>query len=530
MKVLIIDDEQTVLSGLSSIYDWEVSGFTKVQTSSSSLEAIELAEKEAFDLVITDIKMPEMDGLRLSEYLLKLQPQIYIIILSGYGEFEYAKKAISLGISEYLLKPIQTDAFEQAVEKAKKYIIESKSNKIKYTSMKNKIEMLIPMAKNHFFNNFLEEPSRYIDRIEELFYEFNIGITEKDYVILKLDLDMEMNLSDVAEMDRTFLKSIISDNSDTFEAVEIFTMSEKIVLCIQDQDITENRFVKMEEWLKQLNQISMNTLGFSFSAAVSSVHSRLDEIDTAGRECDLAFTDRFINGGKKKFLKYQKQSKSSETTKYFYNLIEEIIINIKLRNIEKTKSITKEMFAQMREMKKLSIDHYYGVVYSVLGELYDICQQTSNTEIKNTHNFSYDSIRRFNTLKSLEHFLVETIEEKLTESIVKGNLNNKGTISSVLNYINKNYKKNLTLANVSDKVFLSPNYLCNLFKKELGINFNTYLTQVRINRAKELLKETNYTTQFIATEIGYSDYSYFSQIFKKQTGMTPTEYKYSQID
>lgn len=530
MKALIIDDEQIVLTGLRGIYDWSKNGFEKVYTTTDVGEVIEKIKTENYDLVITDIKMPEMDGLKLSEILINLNPDLYIIILSGYGEFEYAQAAISLGISEYLLKPIQRDVLETAIEKAKRSILERKRNKITFEEMQKKVETLVPLAKNNFFAEFLEEPERYAENLEEYFKEYHICLQEIPYVAIKIDLDMEIYQKEMAELDRAFLKNILLDDRNLFSSFELFVYREKIVLCIQDSKVLEDdAFLK--EWLQKLNAICSRTLGFSFSSAVSQIHDKLTEINIACRECDFAFTRRFIEGGNGQFSRYENPVVGkNKTSKNFYTLVDEVVDNIKLYDIEKTIQTIDKMFAQMSAIENLFIDHYYGVAYSVLGSLFRICWETSEKDRTGELQISYDVIRKYNTLQALRDFMTDMVRQKIQKCIVEGGSSNKGVISTVISYVTDNYNKNLTLANVSEKVYLSPNYLCNLFKKELGVNFNAYLTQVRVNKAKELLKTTNLTTQYIATEIGYSDYSYFSQVFKKQTGMTPSEYKYSQIE
>ncbi|HEY5562616.1 MAG TPA: response regulator transcription factor [Clostridiaceae bacterium] len=517
-KVLIVDDEPFVRDGLKLIIDWEQYGFYICGEASDGDEGLKLMEDKSPDLVITDIKMPEMDGFEFIEQSKKnLGLNTHFIILSGYSDFEYAQRAIRYGVINYLLKPIEEDELIGVLQKISKELIAKElEDKLGESNNNNVIKSLIYDNFELFPLKYLEEFFKNIKNLKKRYVQVEISILEW---FEKLEEDeLQSNLEKIREI---IHKAINKEN----------------INCLYDEELGKYGIILSENILKHFNndiEIFVNSLfndiknilNCSCLIIVGKEIMKLSDLKESYKSCiegkhfNLFYQNSIIFYDKVKQIEFNYSLSDDisveklidaiekEDTKRIINDINEILNNI--RNKQVPPEIIYTYFIIFISKVITCIYKKYGDVdefmknYTNLNQL----QGSSMDEMQETLvSFSFDISKYINSLK-----------------------NNRQPTSmyEVEKYINNNYQYDITLKKLSDVFFINPVYLGQLLKKNLGMYFNDYLQHVRIEEAKKILRRSNLKTCEIANQVGYSDPNYFFNKFEKVTHITPTQYRNSK--
>lgn len=516
-KVLIVDDEPFVREGLKLIIDWQQYGFVVCEEASNGEEALKLITELSPELVITDIKMPEMDGLELikqSRSILNLNT--HFIILSGYNDFEYAQKAIKYNVVNYLLKPVDEDQLIEILKKISKEIrIRDLKDKFSKTNINNIIKAV------------LEDKigSYTFDYIKEFFS--NIDNTPKRYV------QVEINVSEWFEsFEQDELRSNLEKVTETINK----TISKENINCLYEDELGKYGIILSASILKYFNnsiEIFVNTL--------------LNDITN-----NLKFSCQIIVGKEILGLQDLKDSyRSCIEAKYFNLYNNNIIYYDNNKEIEFDYSFNydasvEKLIATIEDGKE------DGIIDAVNGILIDINNKQIAPEIISSYFIiliskvikhvykKYGDIDEFMSNYTNSNGLQGNSVYEIREKLVRFSIDISKYIRSVRNskrntlmyeieqYINNNYKYDITLKKLSNIFFINPVYLGKLLRKHLGMYFNDYLESVRIEEAKKLLRRTNLKLSEIANKVGYADANYFINKFEKVTQVTPTQYKNSE--
>ncbi|MBU3072014.1 response regulator transcription factor [Clostridium estertheticum] len=505
IKVLIVDDEIFTREGIIAEIPWAKLGPIEIEQAYDGINALEVAEKFEPDILLTDVKMPRMNGVELSFELRKTYPTCEIIFLSGYSDKQYLKSAIELKAVSYVEKPIDIEELQSAIKNAITLKIKETENTL---NIKNDIALKL-IQKNADFYNL----GKYIDVIPESkltgtsFITILINILNKDKIIEEAVL-LELK------------KIVVKSNFNC-------------ILCYKEDDL-----------------ILMH-LYFPADINYLSVNSILEHIYNLISEYLKSFTTFFICQGKKVigitnipvsysfavdalskvfFYDYNSVIYYDKISLLVYNLDENLIENFtkNLLNEDKQNSIllinrlTSEIKGSASTPINYTKDVYYRLLHQLLKFSYDRNLIINQNDLDNKSPFEY--LANSYTLMDIKSYMIEKIHT-IFDAVEEKN-SNINPVSSILKYIHDNYSDvDLSLQNISNKTYLSTAYMCSIFKEETGTTINSYITKYRINKAKDLLKDPHMKIIDITTKVGYGDGNYFSKIFKKETGLTPSEYK-----
>ncbi len=480
-KIVLIDDEKFVLYNLLNSVDWEKMGFSVVASFFDSLKALQFIRENVVDAVITDVKMPRLSGIDLAKMLSKEHPEIKIVILSGYDDFEYAREAIECNVFKYLLKPVGLTEIDNMLsslkEKLKNDRIDKldKENKNIDTMVLQKIisdfqrkKIDLPTALKEFDNHgvhlkrntavaifkiYLQDLEEYLKNI------FNYGIQRLymalEWIIRKCDIP-------------------VIPTSYTFDCVECIALSD-----------TEN----VSEFIGKLKEECNDFISNCFELLNLSIAIQYKTVSNQ--------------------LIYMREDDECE------NIVAELFLLIKNSgSIKKLKSIESLSSQQSRCADVLNM-----LIGKLLSEELNKFEQKINNE-KIEYLLSFYSCNKVITLECIMAFLNRFKEIDHKEE----NTDDKKcdeTINRIKEYVNKNYAYGISLVNIASQFNINPSYLSRYFKKKTGEKYIDYLNRIRIERAEQMLRNSNKKIAEIAQFVGYQDVKYFYKVFKKLKGVTP---------
>ncbi len=522
LKVLIVDDEKIIREGMVSGIEWESLGFKVSGQAEDGETAIEIIDAIKPDLVITDIKMPFIDGLQLVEILKDKHPGILTVIISGHDEFEYAQKAVKLGAYDYLLKPLDLQYLCQMLIDIKEYIFQHREMK----SDSEELRLLKIFRKIWGSYQIPEQDSSYLEKL------WNSKLQDLIYCAAVLSVDkVGCNPPSEKETEHQLLDYFIRE---LIQNTDVDFYIEKSVLYLEDGKygmiLVGRDFESMkkdtEVFVEKIEDSFKTMLGVQTFISVSGIHKGVNGLGVAVKEAGKAFEFRYIAGAKKivSFNNIKNQSGLENSYYDISGILTSVKFGDKILLSEELRMVLKAAVAR-RENAKGFIDFICAGLLSVA---VDIIQEYGGS----IEDIFDDPVFEFNRLSSMTSLdiAIEQLNQLLNriidylDKIRKTGIT--GKVEDARKYIDAEYaNKQISLQLVADYVHINLCYLSELFKKQTGQSYIEYLTGRRIGKAEELLACTDFKSYEIADMIGYENATYFSTTFKKMTGVSPMDYR-----
>lgn len=534
LKVFLVEDEVVMRNGIKNNIPWEQEGFEFVGEASDGELAYPLIKREKPDILITDIRMPFMDGLELSRLVKKELPQIKIIILSGYNEFDYAKTAISIGVTDYLLKPISSAKLLEAVKKVGDMIEKEQDNVRLMERYEKEMEENILQEKHKLWGALASNRLSTIELLEKG-QRLGMDFTASAYMVFLFKLMQEGDATGCSdELNRASEK--VNSLSGTWKKVLSFDRSPEgwafLIKGESEAEVLEN-FAEAKREL--LNLVAMYPK-VEYFGGLGSIVQRIGDIQNSYKEAARAFSSRF-------FLDANQIADSAEmvpvqneedgkidvskmlSKKREHELVEKFFKN---GTVEEVDSFLDELFQNIGEQNCKSLLYRQYVVMDLFFCATDFLEnlEIGTEELPEECRDINQIVEKAGNAQSLRH----QIGILFSETMMLRDGHSKKKYSKLLEdakaFIDKNYKHDdMSLNMVAAQVNISPSYFSTIFSNEMGQTFVEYLTYVRLEKARELLMCSNMRTAEIGYEVGYKDSHYFSYIFKKVVGCSPKEYR-----
>lgn len=511
-KVLLVDDEKIILDSISTFIDWQQIGTELVGTARNGIEALEKVKELEPDIVITDIKMPGMDGLELIEAVYKWAPDIQFIMLSGFSEFNYAKQAMQYGVRHYLVKPCNEQAIIEAIEEIQQTFEEQKEQENFVLEMKERLEHVLPYAKEQLLKEFVMQSIHGEREIDYLAKIFRVELDEAPVRLILFQIE--------GEFDYEHMFAIKNIGSDTFtNAILSCTIGDYVLMIIYDEE--QEAIIEKVEGIRTS---FFNYYKHDTTVAVSNIGTILDA-KILYQETLLCLQHRFYIGEgaiiTQKDIQIMTEVSQSETEFVFDE--QRFCMLVKTGKWEDVSDNLEDFFYQFQK-KRLDIQFTRSYVI----QLYNAMIRLLEPEEMSTYLQGISQLITVETIQHMQTFFATTAQEITTYFYQENKQSYSKVVQRVIDAVERDISNvELSLNHIAqNELFMSADYLGKLFKKETGDRFSNYLTQVRIEKAKKLIENEQDIKFFeIAERLGYSDAQYFSQVFKKQTGYTPTEYK-----
>ncbi|HAS73446.1 MAG TPA: hypothetical protein DCS67_04820 [Clostridiales bacterium UBA8960] len=519
-KVLIVDDEVLVRIGLKNTIDWEAIGFTVVGEASNGEQGYAQYLKLEPDVVITDIKMPKQDGLWLTDKIHKDSKHTKILVLTCYDEFQYARTALKNGASDYMLKSeIVDDELIALMEKFKKELDDSlvaqPSGAVK--------TMNVNAVKRSLLNDLIKVKFDMDPALLERFEAQGFEASQSKYAFIFLQNKIN-NQSKSKSISETTLNLIIDHLNERGVSYLYNGYMDEHLFLLSGPDLT----------LTMLNRIA-NTIqngvvqyfGIAINLIYTNAFEQLSELNTYHEKLMERVAMFFYVPRNQVYIE------NAEHVKIAHCHIREIKTDTLSRLVERIGQEDKEgTLAILYETTALFKDKHYPprllkhLMTQILGELYSVFKYAFDAQGA-VFNYSgmHDAVSKTMHMDALNELLASVLSSVINELKYIRHNQSKHVIMRAINFVEHNYDQNISLEDVAKVVNLSKQYVCSLFKKETGQNLSTFINQIRIDKAKQLLLNPTVSSKDVFELVGYSNQQYFSRVFKKMTGLTTTEYK-----
>ncbi|OMF22889.1 hypothetical protein BK133_25205 [Paenibacillus sp. FSL H8-0548] len=513
-KVIVVDDEPRVRRGLQALIpqldtDWSVAG-----SANNGIEAIELVRKETPDLVITDIRMPLMNGLDLLSAL-KEYP-VHVVILSGYGYFEYAQTAVKFGAFDYLLKPVKPAEIKSVLQRVK-------ANK----QVEGSVAAILPSPVNYskWWRDWLSsEPGEAEEYKEKLREQLPKQAASFQLVALEIDRyddlmmddqwgDKQLVLFAVRNVVHEILPELGADSS-TF----LFSSGPQLFYLINDGICSHEQSTRLMEEVRKWVKISI-------SIGVSAKVVAFEELPAGFWQAKEALQNKWIYGDGI-VSAYEDVAMMNRREPGYPAELDEAIVRA-VRSGEQTNAIY-GLTSFMERIKEGSIPFrlFRRFCLQLLASIFRIVYEHKLNEIiLRQMNKPQDLFHRDFTAEEFVDFMSELIGAVIKSMEWSTQQKQNRTIEKVIDFIRKNYTKDISLDDIAVQAQMSSNYLSTFFKQETGETFIEYLTRLRVDKAKTLMMNAQLRLYEIAQMVGYQDVKYFSRLFKRMVGVTPAEYR-----
>ncbi|MFD1465396.1 response regulator [Lapidilactobacillus mulanensis] len=530
--LLLVDDEEEVLDAIIKKLDWEALGFTIIGRASSGMKALDIMADCQPDVIMTDIKMPYMNGLELIQHVRADYPTTKVLIFTGFDEFEYAKEALHLSVGEYILKPAGakelTEVFTRLKEKLDREINESRNVEI----LQQHYQESLPLMQTNFYSTLLEGKIKEVD-LPRYLANYQIPLTGPLYCCLVLHTSLTQA---PAEMDISLLVASVQQQAKNYfdqewEAV-YFTYLTDTVMLVQLQN--ENEVSRLTDDCDHLCKYIFRMIGAIVTIGIGQVAAHLLELDQSYAGARMAVSYRGIYGASRVINIKEVAPQKMEG----FNLTDDIELSDLLKKIHvgSADEISAEANKYLDHVytTEKSLPQHIIVVSELIGSLYRFAANNSisiapfTKDLKDLYQWLPDL-----EPEALRRWLVEIsnlLHEKLRSA---GSRSTQSLVSKAQEYVHQNYaNESLSLDDVCQSLGVSNSYFSSMFKRETGKSFIGYLTDYRLDRASRLLLETEEKSYVIGRKIGYIDPNYFSYVFKRRFGLSPLKYRmgYAESD
>lgn len=530
LKVFLAEDEFIIREGIKNNIDWQAHGYEFCGEASDGELAFPLIQKTRPDILITDIKMPFVDGLALSRLVKKELPETEIIILSGYEEFDYAKEAIQIGVARYLLKPINGETLLQEIDSVAEIILGKQKEKEIREKYQKEMEENSLRDQMDLFQHLvtgdcsMEELLSVADKLD-----LKIMAPWYSIVLLKIQSmkhDYEEYSGSIVVVDERIAKLAEPEH------VLIFDRALEGRAFLFKADSEDELLAYQKEYLGDVKEVLSGYVNLRYFGGIGTPVNRLREIPASFEDASHAFAHRYLVAEScildSRLLMQEGAAEQEDFRISAVNL--EQIDRTKMQEFLRTGDLDEvvyfvdEFFGKLDggAMKSrifrqyITMDAYFSIVDFLKG----LGLQKDEIEAPDQDS----SILQDE--KSAMDYIIRIMDKALVLREKKASSRYEDVVSEVIHYIENNYaQEELSLNLLASHVNFSPNHLSMIFSQQTGQTLIRYLTDYRMNRAKELLRCSSKKSSVISMEVGYKDPHYFSYLFKKTQGMTPTQYR-----
>lgn len=531
-SIILVDDEEEVRKSIIKKIEWQAAGFHVVGDAENGEDAMEKIEMLEPDVVLTDIRMPYMDGLQLAEKVRQRYPSMRVVIFSGYDDFEYAQRAIKLNVSEYILKPVNVEELTSILKRIKENLdleIEEKRN---LSRLREKYRKSLPIIREQFFNELIHKNLKK-DLAEQKLREYDIPILgARKWMLAAIDVEEgdvveSLSLHSEEELIPISVMQIVREKLEGYCRFALFQSASEADMVVITALNEDNSITGLTDVLGDICKETKRILKVPVTIGIGHSCEDISGIPKAYQSAVDALGYKAISGnGSTIYINDMEPVGSGKLE--FDSLTEgELISAIKFGPEEKIESSVKNI---MEKMKTAKVHFRQQQVY-MIGIFNSIIQmmQQYDLALEDIMGEELESMVLFDKLKKIEEFgqWLLRIAGKLNHLInQERDMTTRQVIQEAKQYILDNYQNpDLSVEMICRHLHMSPAYFSTVFKKETGQAYIAYLTDVRLNKAVELLNKTDDKTYIIASKVGYQEQNYFSYVFKKKFGVSPTRYR-----
>ncbi|MGN7765507.1 response regulator [Paenibacillus sp. 22594] len=544
MKTLIIvDDEPSVLNGLLNYVNWTEQGIELIGTADDGDTGLELIKELKPDIVLTDVQMPAMDGIRMAAEVRTLLPFAKIVFISGHNDADYLRSALQIHAVDYLLKPIRRKELVSVMSKVTESLDTEDRERSRVKEMQVKLAQSLPLLRERFLLSVISDsinPAHIREKLE--FLDLPL-LSASDYMVVVIMIDDVPQVLDTrSEQDKQLLSytvlNIIQELIDkqmrgvTFEKQPGEYVGILLTPQLEDGNPEEAEEVQSpeQELLLLAESIRGNLrqwLKLSVTIGVGEGVDSLSELPSSYKQARGAADQKWYLGKNRILTMDKLESRDYLQYRYEAEWGERVLSALRSGDWERTLNELEQIFARLEQNRRHGSRYAQNVSLHLILQsgqvMLELNGMTEDWEQKEME--AWKQVMRQETMRDLLHYTAEYLQEVCEYSLMKRSGKSSEVIERVRLLIGQRYAENLSASDIAEGVYLSPTYVRLLFKQETGETLFEYLTKVRIEQAKHLLRNPQNKLYEVCYAVGYTDPSHFSKLFKKITGSTPSAFR-----
>ncbi|WP_248927833.1 response regulator transcription factor [Paenibacillus hamazuiensis] len=539
-SIVIIDDERSVLQGMKKTIPWDELDARWAGEAADGRQGLELINEVQPDIVITDIYMPVMNGLDMIEQLRKQDYPGKIIILSGYSDFEYARQALRLGVDDYLSKPVTVQTIRGVLQKAINELEDENHQKLEEHELRQKLLLYEPFVEAEWIKNVVT--GTYAAAKQAPLPAGRLGAWERrSFMVLAVEIVRTARVTGIAPSDFylfrfavcNVLQEVLSSAWPDARFIELHSHHMAVLLPFGPEagggesgeahacarELCRTMIGHIDRYLQLHIQVGLGRLKTGWAAISDSTEEAFQALAAKHRCCvpgmeiyEYVPAGEAADGGGR--------SASLRPVRFYQQLAEAIRLLQERQAAQAIESFAGQLAASgdysPKRLQSIAAEAWaiFGYVLSDAGPSLDGILSPAGLDCE---------LRGITSVERLEEWLCEKVRLICQTPGKNENIKHKQAVDFMVQYIHEHYAEDIRLSELADKVFISRNYLSNIFRQATGETFGGYLTKVRMEKAKSLLREGKFMVYEIAEMVGYKNVPYFTSLFKKHTGYSPTE-------
>lgn len=538
-RIILVDDEEEVRKSIIKKIDWSSAGFCVVGDAENGEDALEKIESLEPDVVLTDIRMPYMDGLTLSERIRQKYPSMKIVIFSGFDDFEYAKQAIKLNVTEYILKPVNVEELTAILKRIKANLDQEIEQKRNVNLLRENYKKSLPILREQFLNEWISGPMEE-ELVQAKLEEYDIDLSgAKKWVAAAIDIERpvvqegrELPLHREKGLIPISIMQMVEEKLSNYCRFSVFTCTrtseaDLALIAAIDEDNSQTVLIDV---LGDLCKEVRKVLEVPITIGIGHRSIQLSEIFHSYQDAVNALGYKAIVGSGNAIYINDVEPVSRGKLQFDAKDEAELISAVKFGPDEKIETAVKNIMEKLSDAK-VHIRQCQAYMLSVtncmvqLAQMYDLDME--QLFIKGQDPTDTGAlIPKMQKKEEFGQWLLSAAKTVNASMNRERDNTTRWVIEEAKKYIMDHYQDpELSVEKICRHLHMSPAYFSTMFKKETGQAYIAYLTEVRLNKAVELLNKTDDKTYVIAAKVGYQEQNYFSYVFKKRFGISPTKFR-----
>lgn len=537
LTVVLADDDYLVKEILYQNIPWHELGMEVIGLAENGKEALDLCVNVKPDILVTDIKMPFYNGLEVAIQLMEHQIPTKTILISGVQDFNYARIALNVQAAGYILKPIQLKEVIAVLKKVRDAIEMEFQREQVVKRLEQQLADNMSLVRDKFLNHLVSEGALHDNELQEKLDYFKLPLKAvQDIIVVVAEIDDYESRVKSQGIDRIqfynfSIKNLIEQLLNNYQAGICFTTRDNefvMIFCGEycKEDKMTQLFESIEQLLHDFDGITLS-MGVGHCVSLKSAHLSYSSACSArsykfytGNNSIIHINDIVSSNSMDKTGDMRGNAK-------LHHLKKSLLAEIKLGNRSRVHQKLEEYCALLIQAKQLSQHYIRGLFLELIIESYrEFCETEGEvTEVVASYTASMQSVMSVETIRDIKTHSSGVLLGIAEYYGAKYNKKHSNLIERIKNYVNESYMENISLADIANEVYMSPSYICAVFKRETEMTINEYIIEKKMNLAKKMLTSTKMKVLEIAEQLGYENSQYFSYSFKKYTGETPQQYR-----
>lgn len=537
IKAIIIDDDMMTVDGLSSAVPWQRYNIELCATASNGQEGLDFIQQHQPQLILTDIYMPVMDGIEMLKRIRAEGNEAEVIILSGYEDFKYAQSAVKLRVADYLSKPATIMEIEEVLQAVTERITARMQDAEQEQQLRELLELHRPVTRKLLLKGLLEPNFTQTPFFAKACRQLGLSFDNQSFTVVLLEYGIPRSTHNVKRSDLSIysyaLNNLIEELSLSSKEVLLADIEQQMIALIvcmpkhlREETIKQRVKYVTGQYIGKIKMYLKLEVWAAIGRPVYSVHELASAFTTT---VDLLSRRDYVHQQWLTNDNDQEQAVGSAAARHelprLTDSYQQLIRNVLDGQQEMVEQSIRSIGVSLQQHEGLTVHMLKNAIVELVGmltvALYDEGVLFADLQLRRQW---YEEIDRIHHLQDYIDYLNELLGQACQSLANRGSHKHQKTVDFMKRYVHEHYGEDFTLDDIADKVFLTRNYLSQLFKDVTGENYNSYITRIRMEKAKEMMLSGKFKLYEISQMVGYKNNAYFSQQFKKYTGKSPSEY------